>query len=465
MRVSFRNHRDLQNADHVFDRNPALCGKDNSSMLAIAGFLTSVPCKLSRSRTVDMAQGLRRAGSRNRLFVVVCALIALSQASPLAAEEPPSLPPLLTVDGELSEARLLEFSGKKLVLFAGPQETYQVPTEQLVYWGTLRPATASPAFVTEGGGLLLADVIELAPAHIKADSFTVGQLRLPRRSVTGIVFQWPALALGRDRLVDKLLDRPAEADVVLLANGDQWNGTVEAIGKTTIRVVTDLGAIDVDRYGVAAIRFRNITEPPPEADAPLGPTFRCWVGFADGSRLPVDDLTIDGDGATLTFAGRDLKQILTDDIVFLQPLEGRASYLSDSKPAGYRQLPYLSISWPYRLDRSVEGGLLRALGRLHLKGIGLHSAARISYRVPKDAKQFQAEAAIDETAEERGSAGFRVYVDGRAASQTVLVRGGQPPQPIRVDVAGAERLDLIVDFADRADQLDHANWLDARWIR
>jgi len=37
--------------------------------------------------------------------------------------------------------------------------------------------------------------------------------------------------------------------------------------------------------------------------------------------------------------------------------------------------------------------------------------------------------------------------------------------PARVDLAGAKRLDLVIDFADRADELDHADWLDARLIR
>ena len=36
---------------------------------------------------------------------------------------------------------------------------------------------------------------------------------------------------------------------------------------------------------------------------------------------------------------------------------------------------------------------------------------------------------------------------------------------ISVDNDGAKRLDLVVDFADRADELDHANWLNARLVR
>jgi hypothetical protein len=40
-----------------------------------------------------------------------------------------------------------------------------------------------------------------------------------------------------------------------------------------------------------------------------------------------------------------------------------------------------------------------------------------------------------------------------------------PPVPVSVDLGGAKRLDLVVDFADRADELDRANWLNARLVK
>jgi hypothetical protein len=231
-------------------------------------------------------------------------------------------------------------------------------------------------------------------------------------------------------------------------------------------VIADLGPVDIQRHRVAAIRFgRKRGDRDRPTDAAKTKTLRAWAGLSDGSRLLVERLTISGEEASLTSGERRFEALAAEDIVFLQPIGGRAVYLSDSEPAGYRHLPYLSIEWPYRLDRNVNGGLLRAAGQMYLKGIGLHSAARITYAVPAGTRQFQAEVAIDAAAGRRGSGGFRTYVDGRAIGQTLTVRGGDEPQPIRVDVQGAKRLDLIVDFADRADQLDYADWLNARWVR
>ena len=45
------------------------------------------------------------------------------------------------------------------------------------------------------------------------------------------------------------------------------------------------------------------------------------------------------------------------------------------------------------------------------------------------------------------------------------VRGGESPRPVSVDVTGAQGLTLTVDFADRGDELDRANWLDARLVK
>jgi hypothetical protein len=76
--------------------------------------------------------------------------------------------------------------------------------------------------------------------------------------------------------------------------------------------------------------------------------------------------------------------------------------------------------------------------------------------------------AIDDSADDRGSVTFGVYVlrDGKLveAYKSGIVRGGDAPQAVSVDVAGAQGLTLVVDYADRGDEMDRADWLDARLI-
>ena len=153
----------------------------------------------------------------------------------------------------------------------------------------------------------------------------------------------------------------------------------------------------------------------------------------------------------------------------LQPLGGPVVYLSDLEPLDYLHLPFLSIPWSYGRDRNVLGGELQVAGTSYAKGLGMHSTARLAYTLDGAYERFDAQLAIDDAAGQGGSVVFRVLVDrgGRWDSefQSPIVRGGDAPQPCSVNLQGAARLALVVDFADRADQQDHADWLDARLIR
>ena len=113
---------------------------------------------------------------------------------------------------------------------------------------------------------------------------------------------------------------------------------------------------------------------------------------------------------------------------------------------------------------------MSAVDRLYAKGVGMHSTSRLAYRLTGEHRQFAAELAVDDLAGRRGSVQFRVYLAGAngkwtRAFETDVIRGGQSPVPIFVDVTDAQAIALIVDFADYGDQLDYANWLSARLVK
>ena len=127
-----------------------------------------------------------------------------------------------------------------------------------------------------------------------------------------------------------------------------------------------------------------------------------------------------------------------------------------------RHLPFLNLAWPYKNDANVTGSQLRAGGHPYSKGIGMHSAARLTYRLAGAYKSFEADVALDDQVGAAGSVIFSVYVDDRLAFKSDVIRGGAAPTHIKVDTTGGKRLSLIVEFADRGDEQDHADWLDAR---
>jgi hypothetical protein len=229
--------------------------------------------------------------------------------------------------------------------------------------------------------------------------------------------------------------------------------------ESALTLSTAAGEVEVDRATVAAIRFSPAVRAavPAERGTAL-------VGLLDGTLLLVEQWTAQQEVLTLNLPGQAKWTGDSAAVCFVQPLKGKAKYLSDLPVESFVHLPYLSLAWPYQKDRSVGGGRLRGGGRLYAKGIGLHSTSRLTYKVPKTARRFQALAAIDDQAGMRGSVVFRVFLDGKEAFKSGPVRGGDTPLPIDLELGNARQLSLIVDFGERGDEMDHADWLDARLV-
>jgi NPCBM/NEW2 domain len=158
-----------------------------------------------------------------------------------------------------------------------------------------------------------------------------------------------------------------------------------------------------------------------------------------------------------------------EDVVAIQLLDGRFVYLSDLKRADYRSVPYLTLTWPLMRNRNVLGEPIVVRGKRYLTGIGMHSAARLTFPLEGKYRRFDSAVALDDSAKGRGSVTFAIYVkrDNKWAEAYTshIVRGADEPQPISVDLRGAQGLTLTTDFADRGDELDRAVWLDARLVR
>jgi hypothetical protein len=157
------------------------------------------------------------------------------------------------------------------------------------------------------------------------------------------------------------------------------------------------------------------------------------------------------------------------DLVAIQGDSSKFEYLSDLAGADYRFVPYLQLAWPLMRDRNMLDEPLAVGGKQYLKGLGMHSAARVTYKLAVPYQRFDAAIAIDDAAKGRGSAVFGVYIERDGKWQPTLtsdtIRGGEAPRPVSVDLRGATGLTLTVDYADRGDELDYADWLDARLVR
>jgi len=376
--------------------------------------------------------------------------------SPTGAEPAETVP----VEGDRFRSRLVAVDASWQLTLETDGARRTMPAAELVRWGACRSTPEGPLVVLGDGSVLSAEVLRFDKKTVVAEATLLGPLTLAAERVAGAVFFSPHDQRRRDALVDRLLDTAGDADRALLANGDVLEGTLSEVTEEAILVQTEVGAVRLERNRLLGIVFnpslRRIARPE---------GLHAWVGLGDGSRLLVTRMALGAKTLQVTMDGGAEGKTEAEELVFLQPLGGRVTYLSDLEAAGYRQIPYLDLGWPYRKDRNVTGGMLRAEGRLYLKGLGVHSAARLSYALDGAYRRFEAELALDDAGAGGGSVRFRVYVDGRRRHASPTIRPGHAPKSISVDLSGAKRLDLLVDYADRAAVLDRADWLEARLVR
>jgi hypothetical protein len=365
-------------------------------------------------------------------------------------------PVAVPVDGEPFGGTLVAADLAAGFAFQTQEGVRELPADGLVRWGACVEPDRAPVFLLRDGTLLVAGILEATEKELALDSDALGVVRLPREQLAAVVLRLPASRIDRDRLLDDASRNEEETARVVMLNGDQTRGELVELNDRSVSLRTAVGMIELELERIGTLTF------PSTPDGTMGST--TVVGLADGSRVCVKGFAIEEQTATMALAGgltwkADLKKV-----VFVQPASSRITYLSDLTPAGYRHVPYLDRTWQYQADRNVLGGLMRCAGQTHLKGLGMHTAARISYVPPEGASRFDAALGIDDGTEGLGSVRFRVFVDGNQKYVSPAVRGLDTPVPVSIDVKNAERVDLVVDFADRADVQDHANWLDARFV-
>jgi hypothetical protein len=393
--------------------------------------------------------------------------LATAVWSLVSAVTPPEgeLPRAVLVQGDAFRGRLVAADSTWQLRFETGEGQRNVPAADLVLWGQFVEPRQDAQIVLADGGLIVAPSVQIADEKIRAATPTFGKLELPLETVAGIVLRPPVDRAAGDKLRARILEPQGRDDRLLLDNGDVVAGTITAFDDEKVVLKAEGGPLEVKRAALVAVLFD-----PSLVDRSPAVGLRAAIGFADGSRLIARELVADAERARLKLAGGMALEAPAGSIVALQVFGGRTTYLSDLEPTSYRHIPYLQLPWTYHADRSVLGSQLRVAQQPYLKGLGMHSPARITYDVPPGARRFEAEVAIDDETHGRGSAVFRVFVDDgsgkwQPGAESEVVRGGQPPQPIAVDVSQARRISLLVDFADRGDELDHADWLGARLVK
>ena len=119
-----------------------------------------------------------------------------------------------------------------------------------------------------------------------------------------------------------------------------------------------------------------------------------------------------------------------------------------------------------RARQSVRNKPLTLKGAVYPHGVGVSSVSELMIDLKGEAARFMSMVGVDdERGDGHGSVTFEVWVDGKKAADTGIMRSGDPPKLLSVDLTGAKRLTLSVGDGNDNRRDDDADWVGAMIIR
>jgi hypothetical protein len=289
-------------------------------------------------------------------------------------------------------------------------------------------------------------------------------VRIPSETIAGILMTAPTGALPISRGFSQVFGRRPKTDVVLLLNGDRAVGDLQSFDQSGLKLAQDGKPLQIELSRVRGVAFNSALANLPAAKKP-----RVHVTLTDGSQLTGAAATRDVDGPLrfTTAFGAPLELPLSA-IASVRFLDGRTTYLSDLEPQESRVTGFFGGAERVASakDQNIVGGPLMVRGTEYPKGLGTRSQSRIAFDLAGQYRRFQAVAALDDLAAQRGSVRFVVERDGSRVFESGLLTGTSEPVVIGpLDLTGARQLALIVEYGELADIDDWADWCDAVVIR
>jgi len=393
-------------------------------------------------------------------FLLLCVALTTAHADDVSGVN------IVRVDGRAVKGRLIDLTPDSLT-WATPN-AQRIPLDDVLRI-EMRPSHSrrlprqSVLYLANG------DRLHVSPSVSDGESITASwpafpgwkTVSIPLETVRAMRLQPPTQADTKNRLRKRLLEKTANTDLLLLANGDEVTGELQSFSEKNFAIETNAAQSFLPRNGVIGVRFNSelVGFPNPKGK-------RTLVSLTDGSRVTVDTINLKSNVFTARAVFGPTLTIPLSAVASLRLFDRRAVYLSDLKPVSTNQTPFLSLKRPPRNDRNVLGGPLMLRGVEFPKGLGMHSRTESEYDLTAGFSSFQATIGLDDAAKNGGHIIYAVELDGKRVFTSTPVTGGQAAHTLKpIDVSTAKRLKLIVDFGQGGDIRDYANWCDAVLIR
>ncbi len=379
---------------------------------------------------------------------------------------------MILVDGQIEEANLISLSLNQnfgfQAEFRTPTGVIRIDTNQLVRWGNPNSPSKRESVCLQDGSKIFTGEVWTTKECITIDE---GKVNL-HRSNGELSFSYDSvkqlnLHSDPEDKIDNDSMPTIPGGIVHLNSGDQISGQIVKLNSTELlcRVQGEQLTLSTDEINFIELATKDLQA--------FGNTPHCLIGLEDGSIIHASNVRATKSGFQITMICGETGLFQSQEIIYLQPMTGSVTYLSDLKPIDYRHTPYLSLKWPYGNDQLPHGEPLVSNDLHYKKGISLHSASRIVYPTRKSDQRFQTTIALSDSSKKIKSLASR-SVDVQILAiqnkervplvETSLV--GTNPEAIAIDkdISNARAVVIVVDYGEGADVGDDVLFLDARFV-
>lgn len=333
------------------------------------------------------------------------------------------------------------FDGDRLT--AGPQ-TLQLADCDWLELGTTAalPAPAAPRFgiwLTDGSWLPVTAMAAVGTAIRVTTPF--GLHDVPLTAIAG----WGS---------NEVAPAPDGLDRVLVASGP-LDGRVRGLADGKLLVATSLDPEPL-AFELSEVQGLRLAQAVRTADG-----LSLWA-VSDVLRAPTR-LQVRGAQVVLAASGQPVTGELLPTLR-LRVSGGRRQWLSDLTPAQVVEQGAFDVVWPWKRDTDLDGGPLLLGGVRQAKGLTVHSAATMTWKLGGAYQRLRTQLGIADVVAPEGDLVATFSGDGKQLWQG-RVRGGQPVQALDLPVVGIAELRLEVELGERFDIGDHLMLGDAYLVR
>jgi hypothetical protein len=243
-------------------------------------------------------------------------------------------------------------------------------------------------------------------------------------------------------------------DRVMVASGP-LDGRVRGLSEGKLLVATSLDPEPL-AFDLSEVQGLRLAQPVRAAEG-----LSLWA-MSDALRPPT---RLRVRGAQVVLAASN--QPVTGDLLAtlrLRVAGGRRQWLSDVTPTQVTEQGAFDVVWPWKRDSDLDGGPLLLGGVRQAKGLTVHSAATMTWKLEGAYQRLRTRLGIADVVAPEGDLVATFSGDGQQLWQG-RVRGGQPVQSLDLPLAGIVELRLEVALGERFDIGDHLMLGDAYLVR